>query len=238
MPQIDISEESGVTSTTELADNTYYATALALTAEAQTRAIRVGIHDAKILPADNNSLIWTTSLLSCFPVILIFANKDIGLLHASNASLDKIIDMLNSDKLLEIQIITKAAAGTNVGKAKAFTQNLFKHFKDKTNMPVIKIEIQDDSPPYSAALCYKSPVNGKPIILVGQSSDRKMAENMDECINKEDQVVPYNLKTIIAPLDTIIEQQNIKAALALLKNQSIEKEDIENSTSCTSCKLF
>ncbi|CAM3146746.1 Uncharacterised protein [Legionella steigerwaltii] len=67
--------------THELSPGTYHTSALAMNAEAQKYGILVKVGSIEILKANDNRILYTHSLNSCFPVIFKFKNGDIGLYH-------------------------------------------------------------------------------------------------------------------------------------------------------------
>ena len=79
MPFISLSTDGSPVSTTELPSGTYYATSLGLSNELAEHSIEVGITKVEIMDAKVDTILWTNSLLSCFPAFFIYL--DFGLIR-------------------------------------------------------------------------------------------------------------------------------------------------------------
>ncbi|CAM3083626.1 Uncharacterised protein [Legionella steigerwaltii] len=117
------------------------------------------------------------------------------MLHGNNQLLDArvILDAIPGSEIEEIQIFEKGVK-LNTEKALAFAQNLYKFFGGKG--PKISVQENPSHPVYDfgVAAIYRAQ-NGKPVILIGQSTEYNvMAKNIEECVNKDnEQVTEYTL---------------------------------------------
>ena len=139
MPLISV-DDNGIHSSTALAAGSYHAGSLALSESARAHSTEVGVGYAELLKADNQVIIWTASLQSCFPVVFKFTNGDIALYHGNNASVDdlprsqdlhscSLASLIMRDDLEEIQLFEK---GTDINAAKVggFVQNVLRFCKE------------------------------------------------------------------------------------------------------------
>ena len=184
MPKISLCLEGQPVSTPVLEKSgSYYVTALALTYHAREGAICVETGGVGLLHDETNSVLWTENLQSCFTVVFKFRNGDVGLYHAFESSISRLRDLLARKDLVEIQLFEKGTL-LNSLKVKAFAENVMQYFADKVNPPAINIKIHASCESYKVALCYKLP-NGEPVILIGESGDDGMANDLDKCLNAD-----------------------------------------------------
>lgn len=191
MPFISLSADGSPVSTTELPSGTYYAASLGLSNELAERSIEVGITKVEMMDANVDSILWTNSLLSCFPAFLIYKNGTIGLLHGFTASIEPIIPMLKKPDLEEIRIIYKPR---NLGRAAKFSQNLIKYFQDKKHVPQINIEVDETPKEYTVALCYRSKADNKPVVLIAKNTRDDLVTSPSEFDHQHDEITAYKLE--------------------------------------------
>lgn len=231
MPTISITETGEMLPSVALAANTYYSETIVVPMDARARGAKEVIPgEMYLLEAANNTVVWTDSLQSCFPVVFKFSNGDIGLYHANGGTFDdRLHSWLNNTELTDIQLFEKPSkALTSDGRPKpsghnakvqSFAQSLITHFQSREHQPNLSHASSD----YGVAVCYKA-TDGKPIIFVGKSGDGNiMATGVDDCSNKVDVVVPHHLAPIAAP-DVVATLQRIRADLHESKEQSVPKD--------------
>jgi len=166
----------GLSCSGKLKEGSYYSTSIEIEYNLRKKnSIKVGIGRAGLLDMNSEKIIYTDSLGSCFPVVFIFQNGDIGLYHSNKGglgSVDKINYLLDREDLFEIQIFKKIGIKNTEAKVDAFLNNLADYYQDKAppriNVASIPRKHNHDSV-YEIIACYKL-VNHNPLIVIGMSS--------------------------------------------------------------------
>ena len=203
--------------------------------------MEVGVGGTGILTADNNACIWTGGMQSCFPVVFLYRNGDIGLYHGNSVGIDTVETLLAHGEVTEIQLFSKSTHMQNRTKVEEFSKSLQRHFANRDPKPAINIQVPDDRAAYGTAVCYKA-ADGRPVVLVGTSLEHNgMAETLAECHNQTDTVRPYRFEPVVnqyplaaptpptpEPTSTVIEMQlKMREAMRGLHEERKAKEGAE-----------